>query len=92
MTGFAPVMWSIWGVVLLLFIAVKIYTSRLARDEESQVFLGDSFEQEKSAQAAIVSKVNKVEPVRKATLVLLGIATVFVVGYYLYDVYKQFNP
>lgn len=92
MTGFAPVMWSVWGVVLLLFIAVKIYASRLARDEDSQVFLGESFEQEKSAQAAIVSKVNKVEPVRKATLVLLGIATVFVVGYYLFDVYKQFNP
>lgn len=92
MTGFAPVMWSVWGVVLLLFIAVKLYASRLARDEESQIFLGDSFEQEKSVQAAIVTKVNKIEPMRKATLILLGIATVFVASYYLHDIYKQFNP
>ncbi len=92
MTGFVPVMWSVWGAFVLLFIVVKIFTGRLARDEDSQIFLGDSMQQEKSAQAEIVAKVNKVEPVRKATLALVGLATVFVIGYYLFDIYRQFRP
>jgi len=92
MTGFVPVMWSVWGAFVLLFIVVKIFTERLTRDEDSQIFLGDSMEQEKLAQAAIVAKVNKVEPVRKATLALVGVATVFVIGYYVFDVFRQFRP
>jgi hypothetical protein len=87
--GFAPVMWSVWGALVILFLVVKLFTGRVARDEESQIFLGDSMLQEKSAQAAIAAKVNKIEPVRKATLALLGLATVVVIGYYLFDVYRQ---
>jgi len=92
MTGFAPVMWSVWGAFVLLFIVVKIFTGRVARDEDSQIFLGDAMLQEKSAQAAIAEKVNKIEPVRKASLALVGLATVFVIGYYVFDVYRQFRP
>jgi uncharacterized ion transporter superfamily protein YfcC len=92
MTGFAPVMWSVWGGIFLLFILFKVYAGRVSRDEESQIFLGDSMQQEKSAQAAIAAKVNKVEPVRKAILALLGLATAAVIFYYLFDIFKQFNP
>lgn len=91
MTGIAPVMWSVWGAIVILFILVKIFTGRVARDEESQIFLGDAMQQEKSAQAAIVANVNKIEPVRKAVLGLLILATVFVIGYYLFDIYRQFS-
>ena len=92
MTGIAPVMWSVWGAIVILFILVKIFTGRVARDEDSQIFLGDSMQQEKSAQAAIAAKVNKIEPVRKAVMGLLGLATLFIIGYYLFDIYRQFNP
>ncbi len=92
MTGIAPVMWSVWGGILLLFILVSVYSGRVARDEDSQIFLGDSMQQEKSAQAVIAAKVHKVEPVKKAVVALLGIATLWVIGYYLFDIYKQFNP
>lgn len=92
MTGIAPVMWSVWGGILLLFILVNVYAGRVSRDEESQIFLGDSMQQEKSAQASIVAKVHKVEPIKKAILTLLGAATLFVIGYYLFDIYRQFNP
>ena len=91
MTGFAPVIWAVWGVTVLLFVVVKMYSARLARDEESQIFLGDAFNQEKSAQAAIVAKVNKVEPVKKLALILVGAMTVIVIGYYVVDVINQFK-
>ena len=92
MTGIAPVMWSVWGAIVILFILVKIFTGRVARDEDSQIFLGDAMQQEKSAQAAIAAKVNRIEPVRKAVIGLLGVATAFVICYYLYDIFRQFNP
>ena len=91
MTGIAPVMWSVWGAIVILFILVKVVTGRVARDEDSQIFLGDSMQQEKSEQAAIVAKVNRIEPVRKGVLVLLGLATLFVIGYYVFDIYRQFS-
>jgi len=91
MTGFAPVMWCVWGAFVLLFFVVKLFTGRVARDGDSQIFLGDSMLQEKSAQAEIAAKVKRIEPVRKATLALVGLATVFVVGYYMFDVVRQFR-
>jgi hypothetical protein len=63
----------------------------LTRDEEDQLFLDDSFSQEKTEQAAIVARVNKLEPYLKTCLWLVALATVFVIGYYLMDVYAQFN-
>jgi hypothetical protein len=91
MTGFVPVMWSVWGGLVVLLIAVNLYMSRLARDEEDQIFLGESFDHEKSAQAAILAKVHKVEPVKRTAMWLLIGMTGFVVAYYIFDVFRQFR-
>ena len=91
MTGFAPVLWSIWGAFILLFAIVKLYISRLARDEEDQIFLGEGFTQEKSAQADIVARINKVQPFQKAALGLVIAMTVVVVVYYVFDIFRQFQ-
>jgi hypothetical protein len=90
--GFVPVMWSVWGAFVLLFIVVKLFAGQVTRDEDSQIFLGDSLLQEKSAQAEIAAKVSRIEPLRKGSLALVGLATVFVVGYYLFDVFRQLRP
>ena len=91
MTGFVPVMWSIWGLLVVLLAVVNLYQSRLARDEEDQIFLGEGFTEERSAQAAIADKVAKVEPVKKLALGLVGAMTLFVVGYYVFDIIRQFK-
>ena len=91
MTGFVPVMWSIWGLMVVLLAAVNLYASRLARDEEDQIFLSEGFSEERSAQAAIAEKVNKVEPLKKLALYLLGAMTVFVIVYYIFDIIRQFK-
>jgi hypothetical protein len=91
MTGFVPVMWSVWGVLVILLIVVNLYQSRLARDEEDQIFLGEGFTEERSAQAAIAAKVAKVQPFKRIALGLLGAMTLFVVGYYLFDIFRQFK-
>ena len=86
-----PVMWSVWGVLVLIMSGLFIYRSNLSKDEEDQVFLDDAFNHERTAQAAIVTKINKVQPLVKAATALVGVATLFVVGYYVMDIVNQFK-
>ena len=91
MTGFVPVMWSIWGVLVLFLAAVNLYASRLARDEEDQIFLSEGFNEARSTQAAIAEKVHKFEPIKRLALWMLGAMTIFVIGYYIFDIIRQFK-
>ncbi len=86
-----PVMWAVWGVLALVTAALFVYRSSLTKDEEDQIFLDDSFDHERNAQAAIVAKVNRVQPYVRISLWLLGAATIFVIGYYVLDFINQFK-
>jgi hypothetical protein len=86
-----PVMWAVWGVLALVTAALFVYRSSLTKDEEDQIFLDESFDHERNAQAAIVAKVNRVQPYVRVSLWLLGAATIFVIGYYLLDFINQFK-
>ncbi len=88
---FVPVMLSVWGLTVLSMIAMLLYRSRLTKDEEDQLFLDDSFSHEKSAQAAIAAKVEKVQPVVKGTEIVAAVATLFVIGYFVFDMISQFK-
>jgi anaerobic C4-dicarboxylate transporter len=88
---FVPVMWSVWGALLLVFAALSLYKSSLTRDEEDQIFLGDAFAHEQAAQEAIVAKVQKVEPVARLSLWLVAAATLVVIVYYIWDIIAQFK-
>ena len=87
----APILWTVWSALVVLTAALYIYRSSLTKDEEDQIFLDDSFNNVKSAQAAIVDKVNKVQPLLRVALWLVGIATVLVLGYYIVDIFNQFK-
>ena len=91
MTGFVPLMWAVWGVLILLFAGVSLYSSHLAKNEEDQLFLDDSFNHVKAEQEAIVARVQKVEPFRRVALVLAGAMTLFVIGYYVLNMVNQFR-
>ncbi len=89
--SFVPVMWSVWGGLVLIMAVLFLYRSSLSRDEEDQLFLDDSFNHVQTAQAAIVDKVNKIQPLVKGASILVGAATLFVIGYYVVDVINQFK-
>jgi hypothetical protein len=84
-------MWAVWGLLIVVTIAVSIYQSRMTRDEEDQIFLSDGFEHEKVHQSAIQAKVHQIQPILKACKWSIGAATVFVVGYYIVDAINQFK-
>jgi len=88
---FVPVMWTVWGVLVLFLASIKLYTSRLTRDEDDQIILDDSFDNVKNEQAAIMDKVNKIAPLQRVAMWLVAVATVFVIGYYVFDIINQFK-
>ena len=88
---FVPVMWSVWGLTILALAVMFLYRSRLTRDEEDQIFLDDSFSHERTAQQAIIAKVNRVQPIIRVSQLVAAVATLFVIGYYVMDVVNQFK-
>jgi hypothetical protein len=91
MTGMVPVMWSVWGVLVLIMLALKLYNGRVTRDEDDHLVLDSAFDNLRAEQAAMLEKVHRIEPLRKASLWLAVAATVFVLGYYVMDVLSQFK-
>jgi hypothetical protein len=86
-----PVMWTVWAVLVVATAALYIYRSSLTRDEEDQIFLDDSFEHEKAEQAAIIAKVNKVEPLLRLAKLLVVAMTAVVLIYYVRDILVHLN-
>lgn len=91
MQGFAPVMWSVWGAVVLIFAGLKVYCNRVCRDEDDQIILDDSFNHVRSEQAAIVERVHRIEPIQKVMMWLAVAMSVVVLGYYIMDMLSQFK-
>jgi hypothetical protein len=84
-----PLMWTVWSLFVVFTAALYIYRSSLTRDEEDQIFLDDSFQHEAAAQASIVSKVARIEPlVRVGRWLVVGMTAV-VAAYYVRDILVQ---
>ena len=81
-----PVMWTVWGVLVGAAAILHVYRGSLTKDEEDQIFLDDSFDHEKAAQAAIVAKVNKIEPMLRVAYWLVLAMTIVVIVYYVRDI------
>ena len=84
----APVLLIVWAIVALVTLMLYAYRGRLTRDEEGQIFLDDAFAHEKAIQTEIVTKVNRLQPMMRASLILTVLMTVAVVGYYSWGAYK----
>ncbi len=84
-----PIIWSVWGAVVVLMLSLHIYRGSLEKNEDDQIFLDDSFDHERTAQMAIVAKVQKVEPALRVAKWLALAMTVVVVFYYIYDILGQ---
>jgi hypothetical protein len=88
---FVPAMWMVWAVLLLASVILKLYVSRLGRDEDNELVLLDSSEHLRIEQAAIHSRLHKVEPIQRIFLWIWGAASLFVLAYYVHDMMNQFK-
>lgn len=84
-----PVMWSVWGGLVLIFILLKVYIGRLNRDESDQIVLDEVFEHVKAENDAIAAKASRVEHIEQIVMWVLIASTVFVIVYYIIDIIHQ---
>ena len=89
--GFAPIMWTVWGVIVASMLLLHVYRSSLEKNEDDQIFLDDSFNQERIEQSAIVAKVQKLEPALRVAKWLALAMTIVVIVYYIRDILVQLN-
>jgi hypothetical protein len=89
--GSVPLMWGAWGAMLLVFIAFRVYVSRMSRNEDDQLVLQDSSDHLRREQEAMVIQLQKTKPLGRAILAMFAVVTLYVVGYYVMDVVHQFK-
>jgi hypothetical protein len=87
-TSLVPVMWIVWAIFALVTAVLYAYRSSLTRDEEGQIFLDDAFAHERAVQTQIVSKVTKLQPALRASLIVTVLMTIVVIAYYAWDAGK----
>jgi hypothetical protein len=83
-----PALLIVWGVLVAAFVALMIYRAALVRRETDQLFLSDAdnagtFVHEE--QDEIVRKVVSIEPLCRAVAAAAGLASLAVIGVYLYQ-------
>jgi len=86
-TGIVLTMWIVWALVALTTIVIMGYRSNLTRNEDTQVFLDEAFAHEKAVQGQIAAKLERLQPIVRASLTATGIMSAIVVAYYLYAAY-----
>jgi DNA/RNA endonuclease YhcR with UshA esterase domain len=91
MTQFATVMMIVWGALVVITGALMLYRGKLQGNEVDQVSLDDTFAKERAENEAIAAKINQVQPAITVLGWLVTVTTVFVVGYWLWDVISQFK-
>ena len=88
---FVPVMWVVWSAIVVLMVGLHVYRSSLEKDEEDQLFLDDSFEHMRAANAAIVARSTSVEPLVTVSHWLAAAVSVVVIVYYVWDILRQLD-
>ena len=84
-----PALWIAWGILAVVTLALYGYRATLTRDEEGQIFLDEAFDHEKAIQNAIVSRVNRIDPVVRTSVALTALLTAAVIVYYAWDMAKS---
>jgi hypothetical protein len=83
-------MLAIWILSLALMVVMFLYTARLGRNEEDQLFLAASSNRAKSEQDAIALRVERVMPFKKMSIMIAGATTLCVALYFGMGIIRQF--
>ncbi len=88
---FVPVMWSVWGLTIVIMLPCFFIAPALPGMKKTSSFSTIPSAMNMTAQQAIVAKVNKVQPLIRVSEIVAAVATLFVIGYYVNDIFNQFK-
>src|SRR5207302_10247344 len=82
----SPLGWmaTVWGALTGVLVILLIYRSTLTIQEDDQLFLDDTQSTMEKEQAALMSKVNKINPFVKVLGAASGIMFLVLAGMFIY--------
>lgn len=86
-----PWMWVVWGALLLVFIAFKVFVARMSRNEDDQIILQESSAHVLHEQEEIKARLKATKPFGRLLFAAFGVMTLYVAGYYVMDMLHQFK-
>jgi hypothetical protein len=86
-----PTMLVIWAVVTITFLLLLAYRGQITRYEEDQLFLNGGHSNEEMQQTEIVRKLNRIGPIIRVVGGAASLATISIVGLYMYDAWQHFK-
>lgn len=84
-----PVMFIIWGIFAVGFIALVAYRGNLTRYEDDQLFLNDNNSVERELQNTIQLKIGKIEPLLRICGAGAVVLTAGIAGIYVWDLWQK---
>ncbi|MBT9332808.1 hypothetical protein [Paracidobacterium acidisoli] len=91
MVSYMPVLWIVWAVVLSILLILLAYRGTLTRYEEDQLFLDPAEDHQKSAQAAILKRIDKIQPFVRVSIGATCVMTAGILGIYVWDAIQHLN-
>jgi len=77
--------------VVVVTLVLHAYRGTIARDEEGQIFLHESFDYQEAVQAVIRGKIARIQPVVRASVGMAMLMTLVVIGYYIWFALKALD-
>jgi hypothetical protein len=74
-----------WGLVTTVLIVLLIYRGTLTMHEDDQLFLDEAESHMQEEQAALLSRIDKLNPFVKATMVGSGALAAILIALLVYD-------
>jgi hypothetical protein len=84
-TPFMVALATAWGVVTTVLVILLIYRGTLTMHEDDQLFLDEAESQMQQEQAALISKIDKLQPYVRATMAGSGALLALLVALLVYD-------
>ena len=88
---FVTEMMICWGVLVVITGALMLYRAKLQGNETDVVSLNETFAKERAENEALAAKVIKIQPAIRVLTWLVGVATLIVIGYWIWDFVVQFK-
>ncbi len=74
-----------WGLVTTVLIVLLIYRGTLTMHEDDQLFLDEAESHMQEEQAALLSRIDKIQPFVKATMLGSGALAAILIALLVYD-------
>jgi len=89
--GVMPILWIVWGGVAIILLVLLGYRGTLTRYEEDQIFLDDAGHNQAEQQHEILAKVHRIDPYVRATIAVVCLISVGIIGMYIWGAMKNLS-